>query len=100
MLKHDLIRLLHMRDAVEEAISFVRSRDRESFDQDRMLVLALVKDIEIVGEAASRISTETQQKIQRYPGQISLGCETASFTPTLISTLIFCGKLYAEICRN
>ena len=67
MLKHDLIRLLHMRDAVEEAMSFVREKNRKNLDQDRKLVLALMKDIEIVGEAASRISKETQHEIPEIP---------------------------------
>jgi uncharacterized protein with HEPN domain len=67
MLKHDLIRLLHMRDAVEEAMSFAREKGREDLDKDRKLVLALMKDIEIVGEAASRVSKETQQEIPEIP---------------------------------
>ncbi len=32
-----------------------------------MLVLALIKDIEIVGEAASRISNETKQAAPEIP---------------------------------
>ena len=56
-----------MLDAVEEALSFVRDKDREHLDQERMLVLALIKDIEIVGEAASRISDETKQAAPDIP---------------------------------
>ena len=67
MLKHDAIRLLHMRDAVEEAMSFIGNKSRESLDKDRMLVLALIKDIEIVGEAASRISNEAQDTTPEIP---------------------------------
>jgi uncharacterized protein with HEPN domain len=67
MSKHDEIRIKHMLDAVEEALTFVRNRDREHLDQDRMLVLALIKDIEIVGEAASRISDETKQAAPDIP---------------------------------
>jgi len=67
MLKHDFIRLMHMRDAVEEAMSFVREKGRKDLDQDRKLVLALMKDIEIVGEAASRVSKEAQHEIPEIP---------------------------------
>jgi uncharacterized protein with HEPN domain len=42
MSKNDEIRLLHMLDAVEEAMSFASTNDRKSLDHDRMLVLALV----------------------------------------------------------
>lgn len=41
MSQHDVIRLQHMLDAVEEAMSFVRAKDRTSLDHDRKLVLAL-----------------------------------------------------------
>jgi uncharacterized protein with HEPN domain len=56
-----------MLDAIDEAMAFVRGKDRKSLDHDRMLVLALIKDIEIVGEAASRISKETQQAVPEIP---------------------------------
>ena len=36
-------------------------------DGNRMLVLALVKDIEIIGEAASRISQETRNNLPQVP---------------------------------
>lgn len=67
MSKHDVIRLRHMIDAIDEAMAFVQGKDRKSLDQDRMLVLALIKDIEIVGEAASRVSKETQQATPEIP---------------------------------
>ena len=52
MRKDDANRLRHMRDAGREALEFARSRVRSDLDTDRMLVLALIKDIEIIGEAA------------------------------------------------
>lgn len=60
----DMTRLRHMRDAAAEAICFACGRIRTDLDSDRMLTLALVKDIEIIGEAASRISTDRRT---RYP---------------------------------
>jgi uncharacterized protein with HEPN domain len=56
-----------MLDAIEEAISFARNRSRESLDKDRMLVLALIKDVEIIGEAASRISKDAQSSAPEIP---------------------------------
>jgi uncharacterized protein with HEPN domain len=35
---------------------------RSDLDRDRMLVLALIKDLEIVGEAASKISAEVRNQ--------------------------------------
>jgi uncharacterized protein with HEPN domain len=60
MRPEDRVRLLHMRDAAREAIGFAAGRQRADLDTDRQLLLALVKDVEIVGEAASRITTETR----------------------------------------
>ena len=63
----DLTRLLHMRDASVEAINFAADRDREGLDSNRMLTLALVKDIEIIGEAAGRISAECKARHPQVP---------------------------------
>ncbi len=67
MNESDIIRLRHMLDAAREALSFVAGRNSEDLGRDRMLVLALVKEIEIIGEAASRISDESRQALPRIP---------------------------------
>ena len=67
MPSEDFIRLRHMFDAAEEARSFIIGRKREDLSDDRMLVLALVKDIEIIGEAAYRISDATKAKYTDIP---------------------------------
>ncbi len=60
MLPDDETRLTHMLDASVEALSFVVGKTREDLDDDRQLVLALIKSIEIIGEAAARISAEAK----------------------------------------
>ncbi len=60
MQPNDRIRLLHMLDAAREAISFASGRTAEDLANDRVLALALVKCIEIIGEAATKISVETR----------------------------------------
>jgi len=67
MQKHDAVRLRHMLDAGREALQFARGRNRSDLDRDRMLVLALVKDIEIIGEAASQVSEETRSQLPGLP---------------------------------
>jgi len=52
MRKDDAILLRHMLDAAREAVAFAQGRDRVDLDNDRMLVLSIVKDMEILGEAA------------------------------------------------
>ena len=58
--KSDIIRLRHMLDASEKAVEFVRGKDRSSLDQDEKLALALVRLIEIIGEAGAKVSAEAQ----------------------------------------
>lgn len=52
----DLVRARHMLDAAREVEEFVRDRSRGSLDEDRLLVRGVTKSIEIIGEAASRVS--------------------------------------------
>jgi uncharacterized protein with HEPN domain len=45
-----------MFDAAREAASFVQGKSRHDLDHDRQLALSLVRLIEVVGEAASRVT--------------------------------------------
>ena len=67
MNESDIIRLRHMLDAAREALSFIVGRSPEDLSRDRMLLLALVKEIEIIGEAASRISDESRKSLTQIP---------------------------------
>jgi uncharacterized protein with HEPN domain len=54
----DAIRIRHIIEAAEAAQSFVDGRRRGDLDADLMLRFALVRAIEIIGEAASKLSLE------------------------------------------
>lgn len=73
MREDDLIRLRHMLDAAQETVSFARGQTRASLDQDRKLVLALVKDIEIIGEAAYQVSQATREQLTEIPWDDIIG---------------------------
>jgi uncharacterized protein with HEPN domain len=60
-------RIAHMVEACEEAEAFLAGRTREDLDADRMLQLALVKLVEIVGEAAKSVSAETRARNPEVP---------------------------------
>ncbi len=53
--------------AAETARDFISGRTRRDLDTDLMLVFALVRAIEIVGEAASRVSAATRQVTADIP---------------------------------
>ncbi len=67
MRKDDWVRLRHMVEASKEIISFTANENRQSLDQNRMLVLSLVRSIEIIGEAAIKVTKEFQNEHPQIP---------------------------------
>ena len=63
----DLVRLRHMVEAIEAAMQFAERRSRADLDTDTMLMFALVRAIEVVGEAASKVSDATRAKMPGVP---------------------------------
>ena len=61
------IRLRHMLDHAREAIALAEGKTREDLDRDRLLELALVRLLEIVGEAASRVPKEESAMYPEIP---------------------------------
>jgi uncharacterized protein with HEPN domain len=66
-MQHDLIRLQHMLDAGKDAIQFSFGRERNHLENDRMLALALIKALEIIGEAASKVSENFKSEHSEIP---------------------------------
>jgi uncharacterized protein with HEPN domain len=59
MSRHDpLVSVRQMLDHAREAVAMVRGRSRGDLDTDRQLNLALVRLVEVVGEAAARVPEE------------------------------------------
>jgi uncharacterized protein with HEPN domain len=73
MHKDDGIWLHHMLDAAQEAIEFTQGRSYIDLSGDRKLVLALVKDVEIIGEAAYRVSQSTRNQLPGIPWDDIIG---------------------------
>jgi len=77
MRSEDAIRLRHMLDAALEAANFFEEKDRKSLSENRMLLLATVKELEIIGEAAAKVSQETKALYPDIPWPDILACATA-----------------------
>jgi uncharacterized protein with HEPN domain len=73
MRRDDVIRLRHMLDAAREAITFAQGRNRSDLDTDRQLALSLVKEVEIIGEAAYQVSQATRARASRIPWEDIIG---------------------------
>ncbi len=56
-----------MRDASRDALAFVAGKTVAGLERDRMLAYALVRCIEIVGEAASNVSAAMRARFPEIP---------------------------------
>ena len=59
--RDDTVRLQHMADAASSAIAFVQDCTVADLQHDLMRRLAIVKLVEIIGEAASRVSEPARE---------------------------------------
>ena len=62
-----MVRLRHMLDAARDAVQFGAGRNSSDLARDRVLALALVRCIEIIGEAAGKVSPEVRLKFPEVP---------------------------------
>ena len=68
MTRHDdSVRLRHMLDSARKAVEFCADRTRADLGSNEMLALALVRLLEILGEAAKAVSAETQAAAPAVP---------------------------------
>ena len=74
MSRHDdTITLRQMLDHIEEAVALAKGRTRTELESARVLFLALLKLVEIVGEAATRISDPMQAAHPEIPWREIIG---------------------------
>ena len=63
----DMVSLRQMRDHAHEAMVLIQGRLQEDLESDRTLELSVVRLLEIVGEAASRVSKKMRDDSNRIP---------------------------------
>jgi uncharacterized protein with HEPN domain len=64
---NDMIRLRHMLDHAKEAEDLISGKDKTELQHNRVLELALIRLVEIVGEASVKVSSETQATYTSRP---------------------------------
>ncbi len=67
MRAEDRTRIQHMLDAGETVAQFIAGRRREDLEGDRMLLFAVVRALEILGEAAGKVSAEARAAAPEIP---------------------------------
>jgi len=65
----DRVRIRHRIEAAEAAQRFIANKQRADLDTDEMLLFALVRAAEIIGEPASKVSDETRRTMPSVPWQ-------------------------------
>ena len=67
MYQDDNTRLKHMIDVCKEAVEFLGNITFEELKEDRKTIQAITRDIEIIGEAASKLTDEFKKKYKNIP---------------------------------
>lgn len=71
--KSDAIRMRHMLDAAHKAILFTKDKSQSDLDTDEKLELALVRLVEIIGEAATNITRKVKEEFPSVPWNSIIG---------------------------
>lgn len=69
----DIIRLYHIRDAAKEVLMFAAQTSKELLPVNRHYLLAIVKSLEMIGEAAGKVSPEVQKLGPQIPWRSMIG---------------------------
>lgn len=73
MVNRDLVRLHHMLDSAKTICKFTETRNRQDLDTDRFFASAIMREFEVLGEAASAISTKTRAQFPGIPWKVIIG---------------------------
>lgn len=65
--REDIAFIQDMKEAVDRIISYTSSMEYDSFLQDHKTQDAVIRNIEVLGEAAKLLSNETKEKYQDIP---------------------------------
>ena len=63
----DIVRLRHMLDAAVMAVDFTETSERSDLNRDKKLTLAIVRLLEVLGEAAKNVSGEFRMDYPAIP---------------------------------
>src|SRR5215467_11449844 len=69
----DLSYLIDIVDCIYDINEFTKSIEYHHFEKDKMRKLAVERQLEVIGQAANKISTETQNKLKNIPWKNIIG---------------------------
>jgi uncharacterized protein with HEPN domain len=65
--RDDSVPMRHMLDHAREAVAMIQGRARSDLHTDRLFQLAITRLVEIIGEAASRVTAQGQARYAEIP---------------------------------
>ena len=78
----------HVRQAAEQALSYVEGLSKEDFLADKRTQQAVILNLIILGEAATRLMNDCSSFVDQYPGvpwrSTCAGCAIGLLTATLM----------------
>lgn len=80
----DMVSLRQMLEYAREALELAQGKERSDIDNDRVLSLALVRLLEILGEAANRISPEYRSRYPDIPWSLIVSLRNRLFMGTML----------------
>ncbi len=66
-MKDDSIYIDHIINSIDRILDYIAGKDRESFEAELVTQDAVVRQLEIIGEATKRVSTELRSKHPDIP---------------------------------
>jgi len=71
--ENDLSYLIDIADCIIDINEFTRSIEYYQFEKDKMRKLAVERQLEVIGQAANKISIETQNSLKNIPWNNIIG---------------------------
>jgi len=99
MKRDDTVYLRHILDAISLIQEYTKGMSEHGFISNSMAHDAVVRQIEIISEAARNVSDEFQEQHSDLPWDKMTGIRKKSFTNTSTLTIRSCGTQYKMICR-
>jgi uncharacterized protein with HEPN domain len=69
----DQVRLLHIKEAIMEVLSYVNGISFEVFKVNSMIYNASIRQLEVIGEASNRLSEELKNQYPNIPWRQIVG---------------------------
>jgi uncharacterized protein with HEPN domain len=76
-MRHDDALLLDMLLAAQDIREFTAGIDQAAFQANKLIRSAVMREVQVIGEAARMVSAEMRANTPKSPGKRSPGCATA-----------------------